>query len=364
MDRTRRACLSIAPIGLIGIATSACVASGSGLGPVNREVAAAGRLLSRPQHIIKAVDLPREGTQAWFVILIVEAETTSIAPVEALECEYRSGAELIRTETYSAAGLVSMALPLGPPTPRPRDGDTDAPPVYRLLAFRLICRALTASSIDHMICTLRLADGSIMRCGVELQDTYDQRTDLIFPFRGRGLVSQAGAATGGHRNLSGAFALDVLGLAPNFGPQISTASDAPGDYAGFGRPLLSPGAGVVVQARGDRPDQPKPGEVNDRYLLQEDPEGDPGNHLIIDHENGEFSMIAHLQADSLSVVVGQHLAQGQPVGRLGNSGNSFGPHVHYQLQDGPNRNAAVGLPCRFGNIEVQRLDRGVFFTAN
>lgn len=363
MDQKRRAYLKLACAGLLSAAGTACAASNPERSQRSVVATAPGRLLSRPQRVIKAIDLPREGTQTWFVILIVEADTQVIAPVEALQCEYRSGSELIRTENYSAAGLAPIELPLGPPTARLRSDNPGATSVYWLRAFRLICRAHSASNIDHLQCHLRLIDGSVMSCDVALQDTYEQRTSLIFPFRGPGLVTQAGAANGGHRNTSGAFALDVLGLAPNFGPQLSTASDAPQDYAGFGRPLIAPGAGVVVFARGDRPDQPKAGEVNDRYLLAEDPAGDPGNHLIIDHENGEFSMIAHLQAASLSVEIGQRVSQGQPIGRLGNSGNSFGPHVHYQLQDGPTRDTATGLPCRFANVSAERLDRGAFFTA-
>jgi hypothetical protein len=214
-----------------------------------------------------------------------------------------------------------------------------------------------------MKCRLRLIDGSTMGTDIPLHDAHEQRTALIFPFRGPGLIVQAGAANGGHRNSSGLFALDALGLAPNYGPQLASASDAPQDYAGFGRQLVAPGSGVVVHARGDRPDQPKTGEVKDDYLLAEDPSGDPGNHLIIDHENGEFSMIAHLRANSLSVDAGDRVSQGQPIGQLGNSGNSFGPHVHYQLQDGPDRNTAAGLPCKFANVAADPLDRGAFFTA-
>ena len=61
---------------------------------------------------------------------------------------------------------------------------------------------------------------------------------------------------------------------------------------------------------------------------------------------------------------GQRVTQGQLIGRLGNSGDSFAPHVHHQLQDGPSWQSASGLPCRYSNITNQRLDRGEFFTAS
>jgi hypothetical protein len=361
INGNRRTYLKLASTCLL--ATGSGCASGMVTLSERDGTAVAGRLVSRPAHVIKVIDLPREGTQTWFVVLIAEAVAPSIAPIDALECAYLSGANVIRSERYSAAGLAPIMLPLGYPRPRAQTGGPAGSVVYWLNAFRLICRVHSASNIDRMQCHLRLNDGAVLSGEVALQDDYAQRTGLIFPFRGPGLISQAGAANGGHRNVSGMFALDALALADNYGPQLSSASDSPQDYAGYGRQLYSPAAGVVVHARGDRPDQPRAGEVSNEYLLPEDPEGDPGNHVIIDHENGEFSMVAHLQAGSLSVSGGERVAQAQPIGRLGNSGNSFGPHVHYQLQDGPDRHTAAGLPCSFTNVSVARLDRGAFFMA-
>lgn len=361
INSNRRTYLKLASTCLLGATGAGCASGGISL--AEHGGAVTGRLVSRPRRVIKVIDLPREGTQTWFVVLIAEAAAPSIAPIDTLECAYLSGADVIRIERYSAAGLAPMILPLGPPQPRPQTDGAASSVVYWLSAFRLICRVHSASNIDRMQCHLRLNDGAILSGEVALQDGYAQRSGLIFPFRGPGLISQAGAANGGHRNMSGMFALDALALADNYGPQLSDASDIPQDYAGYGRQLYAPAAGVVVYARGDRPDQPRAGIVNDEYLLAEDPAGDPGNHLIIDHENGEFSMVAHLQGDSLSVGEGARVAQAQPIGRLGNSGNSFGPHVHYQLQDGPDRNLAAGLPCTFTNVSVERLDRGAFFMA-
>jgi murein DD-endopeptidase MepM/ murein hydrolase activator NlpD len=61
---------------------------------------------------------------------------------------------------------------------------------------------------------------------------------------------------------------------------------------------------------------------------------------------------------------GERVAQGQRLGALGNSGDSFAPHVHHQLQDGPEWTAASGLPHRYSNIASQRLDRGEFFATH
>ncbi len=72
-----------------------------------------------------------------------------------------------------------------------------------------------------------------------------------------------------------------------------------------------------------------------------------GNHVVIDHGQGEFSVLGHLQRDSLRVNVGDRVRAGHPIARCGNSGASTEPHLQYHLQDGPALGAAEGLPAQF-----------------
>ncbi|MET7952321.1 M23 family metallopeptidase, partial [Micromonospora sp. NPDC005324] len=63
------------------------------------------------------------------------------------------------------------------------------------------------------------------------------------------------------------------------------------------------------------------------------PNGGYGNEVIIDHGSGWRSRVAHLNA--MSVSVGHTVERGQQVGRVGSTGNSSGPHLHYeQMADG------------------------------
>ena len=55
------------------------------------------------------------------------------------------------------------------------------------------------------------------------------------------------------------------------------------------------------------------------------------------------------------------VAQGQVLGKLGHSGDTDTPHVHYQLQSGPDFLYADALPCHFDNIDQDILDRGSYF---
>jgi murein DD-endopeptidase MepM/ murein hydrolase activator NlpD len=81
-----------------------------------------------------------------------------------------------------------------------------------------------------------------------------------------------------------------------------------------------------------------------------------GNHVVLDHGNGEFSVVGHLQFASVDLEAGDWVEAMQPIGRLGLSGNTDFPHIHYQLQDGPDARTAEGLPFRFegqGSLEAE-----------
>jgi murein DD-endopeptidase MepM/ murein hydrolase activator NlpD len=79
------------------------------------------------------------------------------------------------------------------------------------------------------------------------------------------------------------------------------------------------------------------------------------------HGNSEFSVMMHMREGSVTVKAGQHVTQGQVIGRLGNSGDSFGPHLHYQLQSGPDLFRDPSIPFIFQNVNRINLFRGTYF---
>ncbi|MER7049761.1 transglycosylase family protein [Streptomyces jumonjinensis] len=58
-----------------------------------------------------------------------------------------------------------------------------------------------------------------------------------------------------------------------------------------------------------------------------------GYQVVIRHTDGKYSQYAHLSA--LTVRSGQQVAAGQRIGRSGSTGNSSGPHLHFEIRTGP-----------------------------
>ncbi len=60
-----------------------------------------------------------------------------------------------------------------------------------------------------------------------------------------------------------------------------------------------------------------------------------GNYVIIMHDNGLYTLYAHGQAGSIRVSEGQRVTQGQQIMNVGSTGNSSGPHLHFEVRVSP-----------------------------
>ncbi len=134
------------------------------------------------------------------------------------------------------------------------------------------------------------------------------------------------------------FAIDVAQLDAN-GRLFNGPPDQVSSFPFYGAPVLSTASGVVESVRDDQPDQipfqPTPVESATTAL---------GNNVVVNLGHGTYAMYAHLKPGSVSVSVGDRLSQGQQIGRLGNSGNSDFPHLHFQLMSSPSPLGSDGLP--------------------
>ncbi len=132
---------------------------------------------------------------------------------------------------------------------------------------------------------------------------------------------------------------------------------------GWGEPIHAPLDGVVVAVRDGLPERrrihpvrelvlalknsltfrPTPGHL-DRVM---------GNHVVL-RCGDVYAGFAHLTTRSVAVVAGQQVRVGDLLGRVGHTGNSTAPHLHFQLMDDPDPLAAHGVPCGFFEYDVWR----------
>jgi hypothetical protein len=170
---------------------------------------------------------------------------------------------------------------------------------------------------------------------------YQTQTELSLPFTGEWYVYWGGRSIA--QNYHSAyrdqrFAYDFMIL--RNGKSHSRTGEDNSDYFCFGRPILAPGAGHVVDAGNEETDR-TPGE-----MLTENPFG---NYVIIDHGCSEFSFLAHLRQGSVIVRPGDTVAPRQPIGECGNSGHSSEAHLHYHFQTTAVPFKGDGLPAQFVN---------------
>ena len=95
------------------------------------------------------------------------------------------------------------------------------------------------------------------------------------------------------------------------------------EYYTYQVPVISPLDGKIVKVVDGIPNNPV-GEINIDQNW--------GNTVIIDHGQGLFSSISHLDLDSIKVEEGDEIKKGKIIGLCGNSGRSPAPHIHFQFQ--------------------------------
>ncbi len=177
-----------------------------------------------------------------------------------------------------------------------------------------------------------------------------QLTDLHFPLEGTWWAIQAGDWSDYHKSEvhSQPYAVDFVKLGPN-NQTYEGAGRSLTDHFSWDQPVYATAGGKVAYATFDMPDM-LPGAVPDQAILRGDMRRILGNAVAISHANGEFSYYGHLQQLSLAVNEGEMVRRGALIGRVGNSGNSPGPHLHFHVMNGPNLFIDQGLPMRFSHF--------------
>ncbi|BAQ08854.1 cell wall endopeptidase [Bacillus sp. OxB-1] len=130
------------------------------------------------------------------------------------------------------------------------------------------------------------------------------------------------------------YALDIVGI-NKWGARASGLY--PEDlekYVIYGATLYSPCTGRVTDMHNTSPDLTPP---------DSDPDHPVGNHVALACDGHDAIVyLAHMQEGSVLVQMGDEVQTGQPLGKVGNSGNTSEPHLHIHAElDGK------GVPLTF-----------------
>lgn len=131
----------------------------------------------------------------------------------------------------------------------------------------------------------------------------------------------------------------------------------------YGKEIYAPCDGVVVAVEDHYPERERAklgpdvrrAGKNSRIIPeQENVKKVTGNYIILKHQEGVYAAFCHLRPRSAQVRVGQTVKTGMCLGKIGHTGNSYFPHLHFQLMDSADLDTARGLPCGFRFYEVYR----------
>lgn len=152
--------------------------------------------------------------------------------------------------------------------------------------------------------------------------------------------------TDGRARIPGRFAIDWI-LLDNNGRTAHGNSDIVDNWLGHGVPVLAVADGIVVRVRDD---------VQESETLSAHPdhplEDATGNYVALDIGDSQFVFYEHLKPGSIRVRPGERVTRGQPIGSLGFTGDSTGPHLHLHVADGNSPLGAEGLPFVIDHFKV------------
>lgn len=194
---------------------------------------------------------------------------------------------------------------------------------------------------------------------------YVQKTQLMVPLKGRMIIDSGYDHYAHHRRMNTThWGMKLLKISNNITRYASdwAHADEHGaiyqgdgkelkDYFGFGQSVYAPAKGKVIEVVNHLPDNAVAGKLAyGTIAFIKNPKLASGNYVVIDHQNGEMSLLAHFKQGSVRVKPGQQVSAGDLIAELGNSGDSTYPHLHYQLENEHGRNTLT-YPAKFMGIQ-------------
>ena len=295
---------------------------------------------------------------AYHVVYELQLTNTKSVPATLQKIEVLAGSSGSQVVTsFSDADLVKRLRTLAP---QPATDATIEPNAGRLFYIELIFKDAAKLSkqlehhlyligapnpgpakpapLDYVVAPIKIADNKPVIIGP--------------PLAGPGWVAANGCCNpdithrGSVQSVNGSlydsqrFAIDWMRL-DDQGRLVHGDESDVHNYSDYGADVLAVANAKVVSVLNSLDDQvpgrlPEPSSITIETV--------DGNHVVLDLGDGRFAFYAHLQKNSIRVRPGDSVKKGAVLGKLGNTGNTSAPHLHFHIMNRPSPMAADGIP--------------------
>jgi hypothetical protein len=166
----------------------------------------------------------------------------------------------------------------------------------------------------------------------------------------------------GHRrvyidgNIPGRFAVDFMKVDAE-GKMFHGDEQQVANWYGYGADVLAVADGVITDVRDSVAESATLSAT--KHPLAEA----SGNYIALSLGHDRYAFYEHLQPGSIRVKKGDRVRAGQVIAKLGYSGDSTGPHLHFHVADHNSDLAAEGLPFVFASFRENGQTRKSEFPA-
>ena len=264
-------------------------------------------------------------------------------------------------ESRSGAQLAQLTAVLGAPAGIPRAAPV-LPPGARSVSYLWVSLAPGRSapdSLSHRLTFSNAGADPVTFSTSPLVVRAASSPSIAAPVGGgpwvavRGPSNSSGhrvslVASGGEVRVPQRFAVDWARIGDD-GRLFSGDPAQLSSWYGYGATVHAVAGGTVVRVRDGAADN-TPLSITPPTVIEADDA--TGNVVVIDLGNGRFATYAHLKAGSMSVAEGDRVVEGQALARIGNSGNSLAPHLHFHVNDTQEPLGGEGLPVPFRRFNL------------
>jgi hypothetical protein len=333
-----------------------------GLGFALMGIGASGQQVGKAPLEVRVPVAPQPAVALGRTHLVWEVHITNVGkdPI-ALDRLEVAGADQVAVGSWSDAQLRQRVMLVGASAPADPTAPTPLAPGKRAVAFLWVTLApgqAVPTSLTHRL--IVSADGGDPHVVDTAPVTVaaDHHAPLGSPVRGGPWVAVRGpSAASGHRlslvALDGVvrvpqrFAVDWVRLSDD-GRLFRGEGAVVTDWFSYDLPALAVADATVVLTRDGMPDTTPRTAAPATIGATEA----PGNVVVLDLGDGRFVTYAHLKAGTIVVTEGARVRAGQELGRIGNSGNSLGPHLHFHVSDAVEPLGGEGLPFAMRQLEL------------